>query len=155
MGLIITLILAGLILISFEVVVPGGILGTLGFISYAAACFFAYETYGPMTAILLFIGTLLLTALLLILEFKWLPKTKPGAKLFLKSTSGGSSKAHAQQDTIIGKLGKTSTTLAPSGMVEIDGKLYEAFSMDGLLEKNISIQVVKCDNFRLVVKKSR
>lgn len=154
MELIIGLIALGLILISFELIVPGGILGLLGFGAYIGACTLVYQAHGMGPALTVFFAICLLTLAVVLIEFKFIPQTKLGSKLFLKSRNESKIEQIHTSDDIIGKQGTSLTTLAPTGIVSIDGHSFEAFSRDGLIEKNCFVKVVARDNFRLIVIKS-
>lgn len=154
MSTIITLLLVALLLFFFEIVVPGGILALIGACLILAACVVAFNIYGAMAALVTFVGSLVVSLLLLYIEFKILPKTKYGKRLFLlRAQKATSLKPQAGED-IIGQSGETITTMAPTGTVLIDGEKYEAFSQSGLLEKGMPVVVVKQDSFRLIVEKA-
>ncbi|WP_309395861.1 NfeD family protein [Cerasicoccus maritimus] len=159
MVLIIGLIIAGLILISFEIVVPGGILGLLGVGAVLGAVYVAFSEYGLFGAIFTFICSLVIIMAIVILEYRMLPKTEFGRKLFLFNTSGSRIRYGARTDdgpaeeSLIGQQGEALTTMAPSGRIIISGKSYEGFSQSGYLNKGAQVEVVARDAFRVVVKK--
>lgn len=152
MTTLITLIVIGLVLIFFEVIVPGGILGLLGIASFITAWIVAYDVYGPTGALIAFIASMLCAILLLALELKFLSKTKLGQRFFLGATIKETSTHTQGDDTIVGKKGRALTRLAPSGIVEIEGNRYEAFSESGWIDEGACITVIQKDNFRLIVK---
>lgn len=57
-----------------------------------------------------------------------------------------------KKDTLIGRHGITVTELVPTGIVEVDGKRYEARSGMGLIEVKINIEVIGKDGFSLIVR---
>ncbi|OYV46823.1 MAG: hypothetical protein B7X06_03375, partial [Verrucomicrobia bacterium 21-51-4] len=59
MEIIIGLVLLGLVLITAEMLLPGGILGLLGGAAFVASVVVSYNEYGLLTAFLTFIGVLL------------------------------------------------------------------------------------------------
>lgn len=157
MEIIIALIVLGIILISFEILVPGGVLGFLGGVSIFAACAVAFNQYGIGGASWIFAVSLLLVVVVVYLEFRLLPKTQLGKKVFLRSSSGGEHGGGMGTVTppeLVGKKGHTLTTLAPSGQVVVDGKTYQAFSEDGLLPKGVAVEVTGSNSFRLQVRRS-
>ncbi len=154
MNTIITLLSVALLLFFFEIVVPGGILAIMGACLVLAACVITFTNYGAMPALAVFVGSLVVSLLLLYLELKILPKTKYGKRLFLLREQKTSSLSPQAGHEIIGQCGETITTMAPTGMVLIDGEKYEAFSQSGLLEKGTPVAVVKQDSFRLIVEKT-
>jgi len=156
---IIALMVAGLVLVGLEMFVPGGVLGILGGICIIAGTVLTYEAFGAMGAVWYgALASVLLVAVILV-EFKLLPKTQFGRRLFLTSTSGGRRGAETAgppgADALAGQRGEALTTLAPTGVVRIGGEQYEAFSEDGLLERGESIEAIGRDNFRVIVRRAR
>lgn len=150
MTAILLLFVIGLLLLAFEVIVPGGILGALGGLAMLGGCAMALGEYGPTGGALALLAAVLLTVLVLYVEFRLLPQTKWGQRMFLKTAvTGKAGKARGRDWT--GTVGQAVTDLAPSGYVEIDGKRHEAFSRSGFLETGVKVKVVGMDNFRLIV----
>ena len=153
MTLIIGLILLGLELISFEVIVPGGVLGILGALSIIGACILSFQEYGLTGATGIFIGSLIVVVVMLALELKFLPKTKLGSRMFLNYAIDDKSTQVQGTDKLIGKEGEIVSDLVPSGKILVEGKYYEAFSKDGLIHSGERVKITDRDNFRIVVKK--
>ncbi len=155
---IIGLIIAALLLISFEILVPGGILGLLGVACVAGAVWISYQEYQLQGAVITLLASVFVITTAVFIEFQMLPKTKYGKRLFLSKTSGsriryGERSDEGERDDLIGQRGQAATTMAPSGRVVIDGKSYEGFSQSGLLNKGVEVEVIARDAFRVVVKK--
>ena len=153
MNLIIGLILVGLVLLFFEVIIPGGILGILAALCMLAAIILAFTDYGPMEGILTLITSIILTIGIILIQLKLLPKTRLGKQFFLRNAIREKSNPSLGNDQLIGKTGEAITILAPSGKIQIEGALYEAFSRDGLIKKGETLKVTGRDNFRIIVKK--
>ena len=149
---IIGLILVAAVLLSFEIIIPGAVLGLLGLLSYLGACLLAGVQFGFIEGALTFIlGGIFLGALLFI-EFKWIPHTSLGGQLFLNKRVRGKSNA-GFPDEIIGKTGEALTPFRPTGLILLDGERYEALSKDGYIKSGKELRVIAKDNFRVVVKK--
>ena len=58
----------------------------------------------------------------------------------------------AQEEQLIGKHGLSVTRLNPSGLIEIEGKQYEAHAEINYIEKGKSVLVCSMDNFKINVK---
>ena len=56
-------------------------------------------------------------------------------------------------EDMLGKIGKVHSRLRPSGKVEIDGEIYDAYSRGEFLEKGESIEVISTEGTSLRVKK--
>ena len=147
------LLVAAFILVFFEVILPGGILGTIAALCVILASWFAGAEYGAGIGILTFVGSAAAIGILVFIEFKLLARTSLGSAFFLKSSVTGHSNIAPAEASITGKKGTSLTRLNPSGKVAIDGQSYEAYSQDGYIEENQSIQVVAQDNFKLIIKK--
>ena len=156
MLLIVALIIVGILLIGAELFIPGGILGFAGGLCILAACYYTFVGYGMFMAVWVFIGALVVSCGLIYFEFKLLKRTRFGQRIFLSSVSGGEAeslkKSRMVSESVMGKSAKTLTTLAPSGRIEIEGQMYEAFSQDGLIRKGRTVKIVAQDSYRLIVK---
>lgn len=153
MILILGLIVAALVLVFFEVILPGGLLGLLALACVVVATWLGFAGYGAVGGISTFVGSLIAVAVLVFIEFKLMANSRFGKGFFLKNTvSGHSNEVQGEADTI-GKEGTTLTRLNPSGKVAIDGHSYEAYSQDGYIESGEPVAVVSQDNFKLIIKK--
>jgi len=155
MNAIILLFLIGVVLLAFEVFMPGAVLGVIGGLAMLGGCALAFHRYGLGRGLGATFGALAILGVALYAEFVLLPKTRFGRKLFVHSTVSATSQPPiAPPEAVIGKTGSALTTLAPSGYVLIEGKRYEAFSQSGHMGKGASLRVVSLDNFRLIVSKT-
>lgn len=153
MSLIVGLMVLGLGLIMLEIFIPGGIVGIFGGMALLVAVGFSYDGYGAEGAILSFaIGLVGLVACLWF-EFKVLPKTAAGKRLFLSDRVTGKSQPDVADDSMVGKVGQAATALGPSGYVVVDGRKIEAISRSGFLEKGDSVRIDSYDQFKVTVSK--
>jgi len=153
MAEIVGLALLALVLASFEILVPGGILGILAVVSLAMASYLAYEPFGLGGSVLLFLGTGIVIAVVVYFEFKLLAKTRFRNRFILSSAVTGKSESLHSTDEVIDAEGVTLTAMAPTGMILVNDQKFEAFSRSGFLSKNQTIRVVARDNFRLIIEK--
>ncbi len=155
MNTILLLFLTGVVLLGFEVFVPGAILGSIAGVLMIAGCVLAFIDYGVTGGVLALAVAVVLIGGLLWFEFKILPKTALGRRLFLNDVSTGSSQpAVAVAADVVGHEAEALTALAPTGYVSVDGQRYEAFSRAGFAEKGARLTVVGVDTFRLIVQPS-
>lgn len=154
MNLIILLFLVGLVLLGFEVFVPGAVLGILGALALLGGVVVAFMEYGQTGGWTAFGVASAAVGGLLFLEFRVLPRTRMGKRLFLESAVTGTSQPAIAEAGVVGRTGETLTPLSPSGYVDIDGKRYEAFCRSGFVPKGTPVRVVAVDTFRLIVSKS-
>jgi membrane-bound serine protease (ClpP class) len=167
----ILIFIVGLILLIFEIfVIPGfGVFGIVGIslivLSLVLAMIFnvnfdfSYTTSGHIYQ------STIIVVLALGIGFGlslWL-----GKKLILANTRYGTialktelnkSEGYLSQGEglfhLIGQKGIAHTILRPSGKVEIEGSIYDAVAIYGLIEKGTPIEVVKFENSQIVVRKA-
>lgn len=154
MSVILTLFAAGILLLAFEVIVPGAILGILGTVLIIIGVAVSFNQYGTDGGLVATAAALVLTGLTLYLEFVLLPKSRVAKKLSLTDTVAGTSQpAVADRKSVVGRQAVAITALVPSGYVELDGRRYEAFARDGMAQTGERLEVIDVDNFRLIVSK--
>lgn len=152
MNAIILLFLAGILLLGFEVFVPGGVLGTLGGLAMAIGCGVAFYQFGPATGTVATLIALALLGLAIWIELALIPRTRLGQRLLQRHAVHAQSQPPlADPQAVIGKTAETATPLAPSGYVLIDGSRYEAWSETGYVPKGRIVRVTGLDAFRLIV----
>jgi membrane-bound ClpP family serine protease len=156
MSLIILLFALGIVLLAAEVLVPGGILGTAGGLLMFGGCVAAFVEYGMGGGLLATFAAMLLAALAFFIEFRVLPKTAMGRRLFLTAEVKGASAAYGGEAAdLIGKSAVAATMLSPSGYIMIDGTRHEAFCQSGQVPAGTPLQVTGADNFRLIVSETK
>lgn len=142
----------GIVLLVFEVFVPGGVLGVMGALAMLGGCAVAFHEFGAAGGGLAVAVALAGLGAALYAEFVLLPKTRMGKKLFLhQAVDAKSQPPPADAAAVMGRVVETATTLAPSGYVLLDGRRYEARSQSGLIAKGAMVRVVGMDNFHLIV----
>jgi len=152
MTAIILLFAIGIVLVAIEILVPGGLLGLVGGLCLLAGVVAAFNQFGASggaiaTALALCIGAVTVYA-----EFVILPKTRIAKKFTMSETVAGRSQPElADRAAVVGREVVAVTRLAPSGVVTLDGRRFEAFSQSGLAEAGSRLRVVDTDTFRLIV----
>jgi len=152
MSVILILIVVALVLIAFEIILPGGILGIIAGLCVIAATVLANIDYGIWMAVAVFFISAVLIIALILIEFKLLKNTSLGNAFFLKNSVTGHT-GPTTDVSLVGKHGMAVTRLNPSGKVTIEGKNYEANSQDGYIEAKQEISVVAQNNFKLTIRK--
>jgi membrane-bound ClpP family serine protease len=154
MSVIVALFLIGAVLLFFEVITPGGVLGAIGGVVMLAGCGHAWHLYGGQGALIAFMVALALVGVTFWVELVLLPKTRLGKRMFLDAAiSSTSQPPPAEAARVVGKTAEALTMLAPTGYVTVDWKRYEAHCIDGLAPKGAVLRVTGLDNFTLKVTK--
>jgi membrane-bound serine protease (ClpP class) len=146
---------AGLVLIAAEFFLPTVIFGFIGAVVSFAGIYLSAEQ-GLVTCAIY--ATIFVVGLGL--EFvafrRILPHTPMGREM-TNRTHGGVSAVPTTADysRYVGRSARATTVLAPSGTVEIDGNLLEAFSLDGFVERGATLVVTEAGTGRVTVRLSR
>ena len=149
--LIITLIIAGLLLLAAELVlIPGfGVAGILGIASLAGSCWVAFTQVGTTAGIITLVANILLAIIstVLVLRSKTWKKLSLGTNIDAKVDT-----TPVEKGISVGDKGTTITRLAPGGKVMIGTNMLEAFSRDTVIEPGVEIEVCEVDGNRIFVK---
>jgi len=149
-ALVITLIVAGLLLLGAElIIIPGfGIAGILGIASIVASCWVAFTNLGTTAGVIVIVVNIILTIASTILMLR----SKTWKKLTLKTNIDAKVEtAPAQKGIAVGDTGITLTRLAPAGKVKIGENVLEAFTRDSLIEPGKDVKVTEIDGNKIYV----
>lgn len=149
MGLVITLIIAGLLLLCAELLlIPGvGFAGVLGLLSLAGSSVYAFVQMGT------FAGTVVtsVNVLLVVILTIYVLRAKTWKRLSLETNID--SKAVAQNRGLkIGDRGITISRLAPIGTVRFDSDLVEVKALEGIVDPDTEIEVVLIEDDKIFVR---
>ncbi|MGA1204652.1 MAG: NfeD family protein [Opitutales bacterium] len=150
MSLIIGLVITAFILFFFEIFLPGGVLAVLGGMLLLGASALTYTEFGLAWAVLLLCGGLIAALVMFFLEIRFITHSRFGQQLALQSTIAARLNPKAD-DKLVGTEGVTLTILAPTGKVQVDGRIHTAQAEDGYLEKGQPVRVVRTETFKLIV----
>ena len=154
MTTILLLFIFGIVLLALDLFVPGIILSVGGTLAFLAGTARAFSEYGIGGGLLAFAAGAVLLTVALYVEYGILPKTRLGKRFFLHAAVEGTSQAPlAQTSALTGREGVALTPLMPSGQIEVDGRRYEALSLDGHVAKGARLKVTGAQNFSLTVTK--
>lgn len=152
MSLDTVLLVAGVVLVGLEIVVPGGILGSIGIISLIAGFFFFLG--GGWDAFVIVGGTVAVLAAICALLFWLIPSSVSWNPFVLREKQKNSEGYTGAGDysAYLGKKGKVIAPLRPAGTVIIDGERMDVVSFGDYIDKDVEIEVVKIEGSKLLVK---
>lgn len=140
MALIITLILVGLLLIAAEILlVPGiGIAGILGLLSMGGSCYYAFYEFGSTTgSVVTAVNAILITSLTFyVLRAKTWRRMSLETKIDAKALEDDSQYVH------VGEVGMAVSRMAPMGTVKFGDKVFEAKTLEGIVDPGTQVQIV-------------
>ena len=146
------LLIAGVILMSVELAVPGfGVFGIGGLICLTGGSYFLLG--GGLPALTVLLGFYLVAALVLAFLCLYLPKESKWNPFVLWDRQQNSAGYTGGSDfsALLGKQGVALTKLRPAGTVLIEGRRYDVSSMGDFLPKDSKIVVTKVEGSKLFV----
>jgi membrane-bound serine protease (ClpP class) len=149
MGLVLTLLAIGAVLLILETVLPGMIAGIIGLGCLGAAVVFSYAELGGKggNVVLLCVSVGLVAGTLL--WMKYFPDS-PMARLFVSRRVVGN--INAEKPELLLQTGTAYTPLRPSGTALVNGQRVDVVTEGGLIERGTPIQVVAIEGMRVVVR---
>ena len=149
MGLIISLILVGLVLIFAEVlIIPGfGVAGILGLISMAGSCFYAFHEMGNVTGyIVTGVNVLLLLALVI-----YILRAKTWKKMTLETNIDAKAVSEDSSVVSVGDTGMTITRLSPMGSVRFGDMVVEVKAIEGMIDPGCDVEIIMIEDNKIYV----
>ncbi len=149
MGLVITLLLIGAVLMILEIYLPGLVAGILGFLCIVAAVVAGYYEFGVERGTWLLTGV---TAALILGAGAWVwlfPRTKVGRAFISEGAVG---EIGTEKPELVGLTGTAFTQLRPSGTALINGHRVDVVTEGALVEKGSALKVVAVEGMRVVVR---
>jgi membrane-bound serine protease (ClpP class) len=148
---IIALVLAGFLLLFFEVFLPGGVIGALGgmLVMTGIVCGFIFQ--GPTWGATLLVVSGLLGLIGFWLWIKLIPKTPLGRRLMLDHDARDWKSSDIAQQGLNGKQGVAHSTLRPAGTALIDGARVDVITRGEMIAAKTPIKVIAVEGNRVVV----
>lgn len=149
MGLVITLILVGIVLIIAEILlVPGiGVAGILGLLSMGGSCWYAFYEFGNVTGgIVTGVTAVVLVAFAIIVL-----RAKTWKRMALNTTIE-SKVNQVSVELDVGDKGRTSTRLAPMGSARFGDELVEVKALEGMIDPNVEVEICMIEDEKIYVR---
>ena len=149
----IILFILGLVLLVLELFLPGGIAGTIGFVSIISSLFLVSDNNTHM-AISIMIA-LVVSLSVSILMVKVFGKQMKFFKKMILTDSTSSEEGYVSNVSrldLIGRTGKTVTPLRPSGIAVIDDERLDVVTEGSFVDSDCPVKVVKTEGSRIVVR---
>lgn len=138
-----------LFLVAELLLLPGLSIGTiLSLVCYGSAIYLAFTDFGISTGIIIVAVVLVLSLIATIFSLR----AKTWRRLALQQEIDSTSMENPADKIARGTIGTTISRLSPMGKIEIEGRLYEAKSLDSYIEQRKKVEVVDFENFTVIVK---
>ncbi len=148
-GVIIALIILGIICIILEIlVVPGGVVGIIGFLMMAGGVVIAYIQHGAVVGNITMIATVLVT----IFGIVYILRSKSWRKLVLETKIDSKMNEVDHSKLSIGIEGIAISRLAPAGKGKFGDEIVEVASSHDFIDVNSEIVITKIEGNKIIVK---
>lgn len=152
---VVLIFLAGCLLLLSEFVLPGGILGIIGFVLLVGGCVWGMMSVPEYAMFIL--ATETLGAILTFFAGMWIiANTRAGSALKLE-TSMNAEDGYQNMETdaaLVGRTGVVVTPLRPSGTVDIDGRRLDVTADGAFIEADATVQVTSVSGNYIVVERA-
>lgn len=149
------LLLAGLLLLAIELVVPGfGVFGIAGMACTTMGVFFIMG--GGLPALVILLGIYLVLALGVAFLCVYLPKESKYNPFVLWTRQQNSEGYTGGEDLsqLVGRQGKALTTLRPAGTISVEGRRLDVSSLGDYIEKDTPVTIVRVEGSKIFVEKT-
>ncbi len=149
MGLVITLILVGIVLIIAEILlIPGvGVAGILGLLSMGGSCWYAFYEFGNVTG-----GIVTgVTALVLVAFAVIVLRAKTWKRMTL-DTRIESKVNKVSVELHVSDKGRTVTRLAPMGSARFDDEIVEVKALEGMIAPDVEVEICMIEDDKIYVR---
>lgn len=151
MALIISLAILGLLLIIAEIILIPGIFiaGSLGLLSMAASCYFAFDYYGQTAGIVTIAANVILAVACIVLSLR----SKTWKKLSLQTEIDSKADSTPEDKGLTeGMEGITITRLNPMGKVMFGDTASECTARNGIIDPGQKVTVILIEDNKIYVK---
>ena len=149
MGLVITLIIVGLILILAEILlIPGiGVAGILGLLAMGGSCYYSFHEFGNT------VGTIVTVAnsVLLICTLIYVLRAKTWKRMSLETNIDSKAVEDDSSYVSLGDKGVALTRLAPMGTVRFGDRVAEVRAVEGIIDPGTEVEVAMIEDRRIYV----
>ena len=145
---VILIIVAGLILLLLELIVPGGIVGTIGGITAIIGIVLMYNHYGNLYGTIALLVSLIVCAVGLFFFFR----DKTWKRVALNDSIDVKLNKEDTDYLKIGMQGETITKCLPSGKARFDDKIVEVHSLSEVIDPNTPVEIIKIEGNKIIVK---
>lgn len=151
MAPVVILLLAGLLLLALEIILPGLVAGIAGLVCLGAGVMLAYRDFGAVGghATFALTGTVLVVGFFVWLRF--FPSSALGRRFVSQGTVGD---IGTEKPELLDQAGTALTHLRPSGAALIGGRRVDVVTEGPMVERGSPVQVVAVEGIRVVVRKT-
>ncbi len=145
--------LAGFLCIALEIVVPGGVLGIIGFAALLSSLLMVAPSFtGMLYSILIALGVAIIGMVIMLKFFS--KKLNVFNKMVLSDSTDTESGyvSNVNRTELLGKVAITATPLRPSGTAMYEGERLDVVSEGAFIPNNTEVEIIEVEGVRIVVR---
>jgi len=139
---------AGIVAMLIELLIPGAVMGVLGFLAVCGSVVYAYMTGHTVLATVL-VGTTI--AFIPLFFAIW--KNVLGKFLALGESEKDFRPSTMPHEELLGKEGQATSPLRPSGVAMIEGQRHTVITRGEMVERGARVKVIDVSGNRVTVKR--
>ncbi len=149
MGLVITLILVGIVLIIAEILlIPGvGVAGILGLLSMGGSCWYAFYEFGNVSG-----GIVSGVTAFVLVAFSVIVLSANTLKRMTLDTRIESKVNQVSVELHVSDKGRTVTRLAPMGSARFDDEIVEVKALEGMIAPDVEVEICMIEDDKIYVR---
>ena len=141
----------GIFLVLAELLIPGGISGTIGALIILGTVIYSFFAFGPTVGVAMLVGSILFFLAAFWLWLKYVQKL-PGARdVFHNETSANWHGTNEKNREWLGREGTAQTMLRPSGFAMIDDERVDVVTQGEMVQPGTAVKVIEVEGNRIVV----
>lgn len=144
------LVTAGVIMVLAEVLIPGGIVGSIGVLCLAAGVVLGFS-HDPVFGFVILVGAVVFGIAFFGLWVKYFPKSRLGKKLFLSQDAHEWHSYDDETRELVGSRGHAHTPLRPSGTAVVNGRRLDVVTRGEMIPGKTPVKVLAVHGNRIIV----
>ncbi len=148
------LLLAGVVLITLELFIPGGVVGSIGAIALVVAAGIALHAFEGVLGVVASVGSFVLAVVAIVLWMKVFPKTRIGRILTVSTDLRGAQSAATDLAELVGRTGKAASALRPGGFAVVGGRRVDVVTRGEMISAGTPVRVLRVEGSRVLVEAS-
>lgn len=148
---IVATFLFGLTFLWLEFYLPGGIMGLIGGVIISVGVLLVFGEFGFQIGSLVALGAVIVVSLMLWFWMRTFRRSLFGRQVTLNAEVGHDENLTKLAE-LVGKTGKTTSPILPSGKAVINGEKHDVVAQMGGIDSGVEIEVVRVDGISIVVR---
>lgn len=145
------LLVAGAVLITLELFIPGGVVGGVGVVALVAAAGVALSAFPGIVGVVASVGSIVFTVVAVVVWLRYFPKSRMGRALTVATDLQSSRSSDASLPPLLGSTGRAVSALRPGGFALFGDRRVDVVTRGDMIAPGTNIRVILVEGNRVVV----